>query len=366
MMRLTQLGLCWALAIGWPVTAAAFQARISRPVVQETLAAGGVATGRIEIENQGESPLSLAVYLEDWEYLEGGSGDKRFSPPGSSPWSASSWISFYPQRLELSGREKGAVDYTIRVPADASGGRYAVLFFESLLTRSQPDQTGVTVQYTGRLGVLFEVEVAGSVERAGEVTGLKIGRPDEDRPLALSYSFSNTGNVAARPKAFFNITDETGRYFGRGEFNQLYTFPGRSGSAKTEWTGNLPPGDYTVLLTVDLGENQALVSEQPLSVKRELVIEGVGLRGGEPAQAVVTVHNAGHVQTECEGTLTIETGAGSQLGAWPISKVVLAPDERQPIRVSGSLAATPGHYQCRVRLAYSGLSVEQTLPCQMK
>lgn len=252
----------------WISPVSAFTSRINRPVVEETLAPGHVARGTIEVDNQAQEPLQLDVYLQDWEYTEGGSGDKLFSAPGSSPWSASSWISFYPQKLELPAQGKGVVEYTIRVPADATpGGHYSVMFFESILGKTPQDARGVSVQYTGRLGSLFEVQIAGTVERAGEITNVTIGEFAEDRPLTLGYTFLNKGNIAIRPKAFFNITDQAGRYFGRGEFNQLYTFPGRSGSATMEWTGSLAPGDYTVLITADLGDHQVVVAERLLHVK---------------------------------------------------------------------------------------------------
>jgi hypothetical protein len=122
----------------------------------------------------------------------------------------------------------------------------------------------VTVQYTGRLGSLIEIEAAGTVERTGEVTEVRVGRIDADRPLELGYTFLNRGNVAIRPKAYYNILDAQGRYLGRGEFNLLYTFPGRSGSATTEWTGSLPPGEHTLLVTVDLGGVEPLVVERAI------------------------------------------------------------------------------------------------------
>ncbi|MBI4342029.1 MAG: hypothetical protein HY599_01535 [Candidatus Omnitrophica bacterium] len=256
------LGCC----LLWAPHAAAFTARINKPIIQETVAPSQTANGTIEVENEGAQPVQFTVYLQDWEYVDGGSGDKLFSTPGSSPWSASGWISYYPQQLELPAHGKGVVEYTIRVPSGTPGGRYAVLFFESALGHSVPDKEGVTVQYAGRLGSLIEVEVAGTVERTGELTAITLGQPAEDRPLEVSYTFLNTGNVAIRPKAYFNITDASGRYFGRGEFPPVYTFPGRSGTAKTEWIGSLPPGDYSVLLTVDLGQSRVLVEERPLHV----------------------------------------------------------------------------------------------------
>lgn len=247
-------------------SAYAFQARINRPQIQEVRAPGEAASGTIELENISETPVVIEVYLQDWEYEEGGNGDKLFTTPGTSSHSASSWISFFPQRLELPARGRGVVEYTIRVPEGAAGGHYAVLFFESMLGSAPGDDAGVTVKYTGRMGSLIEVEVAGTQQRTGEISQLQLSPFDEERPLTLSYAFQNTGNVVIRPKAFFNIVDAAGRYFGRGEFPQIYTHPGRGGTAATEWTGNLPPGEYTVLLTVDLGEQQVAVAEQALHV----------------------------------------------------------------------------------------------------
>lgn len=245
----------------------AFGAQITPPIVEKTIGRGQTASGTIEVQNESDDPVELEVYLQDWEYTEGGTGDKLFSVPGSSPWSASGWVSFYPQKLSLPSRGKAIVEYTIRVPADAPpGGRTCVMFFESALGKSAADDEGVSVQYTGRIGSLFEVHVAGTVERVGEISKVDVGVFSEDRPLSLGYTFANKGNIAIRPKTVFNIVDASGRYFGRGEFKQLYTFPGRFGSATTEWKGSLKPGDYTVVVTADLGERQVVVAEHPLRV----------------------------------------------------------------------------------------------------
>ena len=145
------------LIAGCPPSAWAFKARINRPIVHEVIKPGQTTSGTIEVNNDGEEPLVLDIYLQDWEYVDGGSGDKLFSTPGSSSWSASSWISFFPQRLQLPGHGKGLIEYTIHMPLQTTGMHCAVLFFESLLARGPADKQGVTVQYTGRLGSLFEL-----------------------------------------------------------------------------------------------------------------------------------------------------------------------------------------------------------------
>ncbi len=263
----TPFFILFSVNLSLPVSAWAFGAQITPPIVEVAVARGQTTNGTIEVQNESNEPAELEVYLQDWEYTEGGSGDKLFSVPGSSTRSAAAWISFYPQKLSLPAHGKGVVEYTIRVPVDASaGGRYSVMFFESALGKGKPDEQGVSVQYTGRIGSLFEVQVAGTVERVGEITKIETGTVSEDRPLSLSYTFVNKSNIVLRPKTIFNIVDASGRYFGRGEFKQLYTFPGRSGSSTTEWKGSLKPGDYTLVLTADVGEHQVVVAEHPLHV----------------------------------------------------------------------------------------------------
>ena len=353
------------LVLGWSKAGWAFNARINRPVVHETIAAGQTAHGTVEIENQGDDPVKLEVYLQDWEYIEGGSGNKLFSVPGSSQWSASKWISYYPEQLDLPARGKGVVEYTIRVPQDAVGGKYAVLFFESMLARSAPNEKGVSVQYTGRIGSLFEIEVAGTVHRTAEISQVTIGRPDEDRPLSIGYTLKDMGNVILRPKAFFNIVDAQGKYFGRGEFKPIYASPGRSGSTTTEWTGNLSPGDYMVVLTVDLGEDQVLASEHPIQVKRAVVIEDVKLKDREHPTAEVGLHNDGNFEVDGQGTLAITTPAGVVIAQGTFSAEGLAPNEHRHVSVTGLGRASSGRYDCRVQLLGDQISAERTVPCDL-
>lgn len=356
------LGMIGCLA--WPGAAAAFEARINRPIVQESLAQGEVASGSIQVENLASTPLEVSVYLEDWEYLEGGTGDKKFSVPGSSPWSASRWITYHPKQLRLPAKGVGVVEYTIQVPLESSGGRYAVLFFESKLASTAPNTEGVNVQYLGRLGSLFNVEVTGTIERTGEIQEVIIGRPDDSRPLTLGYTFLNTGNIAIRPKAYFNIIDASGRYFGRGELDQLYTFPHRGGSTTTEWIGQLPVGAYTVLLTVDLGDNQVLVAERPLEVRRDVRVEAVRLGGTADRGDVLDLYNAGHVSVTLSGSVRVQSLSGQLRASGEIARTLLSANERGTVAVEGLEGVPPGAYRCAVDLTFDGGVLQMTLPCE--
>lgn len=254
--------LCWAPP-AW-----AFQAQIDKPRIQETVAPGQTISGTVTVTNQGAEAVNLEVYLEDWEYVDGGSGDKNFTPPGTNARSASSWVHYFPNTIQVSPGGTGTVDYTITAPPDARGGHYSVLFFESSLATTPTNEAGVSVQYIGRLGSLIEIEAAGAVQRTGDITDVRVGAIAPDRPLELCYTFRNTGNVVIRPKAYYNILDPSGRYLGRGEFNPLYTSPAGSGTACTEWTGSLPQGEHTLLLTVDLGGAEPLVVERSITAGR--------------------------------------------------------------------------------------------------
>ena len=54
--------------------------QITPPIVEVIVAKGQTTNGTIEVQNESDQATELDVYMQDWEYLDGGSGDKLFSP----------------------------------------------------------------------------------------------------------------------------------------------------------------------------------------------------------------------------------------------------------------------------------------------
>ena len=238
--------------------------RISAPKVEVEVAPGETYTGEITAENPTEESIKVRVYLEDWVYAPGGTGEKIFSPIASTPFSAGKWITFSPAEETIGPFGKTVVRYTIAVPSDAKGGHYAVLFFETILGTAQ-DEEGVTVLVAGRIGSLFSVETKGFSEKNGQIKLVEIKPSEGNQPLQISSTFFNSGNVDVTLGGNFLIMDKDGRVRARGDLNKIYTFPGQTETGKTEWVGRLAPGDYQAILTYDLGKGKTIVEEKSLT-----------------------------------------------------------------------------------------------------
>ena len=107
--------------------------RISAPKVELDLAAGETYSGEIAVENPDNEEVKVKVYLEDWNYKPGGSGEKDFAPAGSTPLSASKWITFSPASDTMKPYGRISAHYSIAVPKDAKGAYFSVLFFETVI-----------------------------------------------------------------------------------------------------------------------------------------------------------------------------------------------------------------------------------------
>ena len=240
--------------------------RISTPRVELELSPGETYSGEIIAENPGEEEVKAKLYLEDWAYSPGGTGEKKFTPVASTPLSASKWITFSPTDEVIKPFGRITARYTVTVPAEAKGAYFSVFFFETLLGTAT-DEEGVNVLVAGRIGALFFIQIKGTVDRKGEIKSVDLKAPEGNKPLEVSTTFQNSGNVDIVLGGNFLIMDADGKIQGRGDLNKIYTFPGSAETGNTQWVGRLPKGSYQVLLTYDLGKGKNLVEERTLVVK---------------------------------------------------------------------------------------------------
>ena len=240
---------------------------INQPKIELELSRGETYSGETTVENPTEETLDLKMYLEDWQYKGNGTGEKDFSPPKTTPLSASGWITFSPADAKLAPFGKQTIRYTVHVPEDAEGGHYSVLFFESMIG-SVPDDSnpGAMIRVAGRIGALFFIRVKDTIRREGLVESLKVTPPQGNSPMELETTFKNTGNIDVTLEGNFLIMSADGQVLGRGDIDKVYTFPGETDTRKTQWVGRLPKGDYDLLVTYDMGAGQAIVKEEKISV----------------------------------------------------------------------------------------------------
>jgi len=188
------------------------------------------------------------------------------------PLSCAPWISFSPAEFTIPAFGNQAINYIVKVPKDVVGGHYAVLFFETIMTKPVPEQ-GIGLGVAVRIGSLFYIEPQGTIKREIGIEKLSLDRTSENSPLNISLDFKNSGNVDIIASGNFDLMNRAGMVYARGEFNQVYTFPNDVATLKGKWKESIPAGKYDLIITLDLGKalEEAQMGRGPTIVKEASV-----------------------------------------------------------------------------------------------
>ena len=165
MKRMIPQLVCYLFAVGmvaFPHLASA-QLVIEQGKVREVVKSGQTLTGSITVHNRSKTPMNVVTYWEDFIYIPPFAGNKKFLPAGASDNSCSGWVNFSPRQFSLAPFAKQKVNYTINVPAKASGGYYGVLLFE--LRDNLDPLNGIGMKIVSRVGTLFFIETVDRKKR---------------------------------------------------------------------------------------------------------------------------------------------------------------------------------------------------------
>ncbi len=251
--------------------ATALAVGIDKPHIKVVAAAGTTSSGIITVKNKGTTPVAVQVAIEDWIFDK--DGKRQFEKPGSTPFSCANWIDIIPLRAIVPPGEAREFNYNVKIPEDAVGGHYAVIFFESSTTKEEEEFKGMGVRLVGRIGTVVYQETEGRVNKIGSIPFFEVIKPEESKPLLLKYKFRNEGNAYIRFKGTLNIIDKHGTTYGMAESQKKRgTLPGDIREDTIKWFGSLPKGTYDVILTVDMGEDiPPLVKQESISVEEDIL-----------------------------------------------------------------------------------------------
>ena len=236
--------------------------RIDKPKIRLTIPSGSYDGGEIKVENTGEEPITVKAYLEDWVYAKQ-DGGKEFMPKGTTPMSCSNWITFYPADFTLKPGAFQMVRYTVSVPADAKGGHYSVMFFETGGGETEEvNEKGnnVTIKILNRLGALFYVEPEGTIQKTADLKNINITQKLNN--LIITADFLNTGTADIKVKGSLDVLDEAGYVYARGAFDEAYTLPHDKAFLQSKVSSvSLKPGSYDMIMTLEFENGGTLVKE---------------------------------------------------------------------------------------------------------
>lgn len=242
------LGTIMALVL---VSPAAAQVMIEEGKVREVLAPGSTITRTMTVHNTGDTPVDLRVYWQDFAYTPPFDGRKEFLPAGSTARSLNGWVTFSPQMFHMAPQGTQKISYAVKVPPEAKGGYYGILFFET--SGGAPDEK-VGLRIVTRIGALFFIETTSRFKK-----GL-VGAVEAQGP-SLEGTFSNRGDTILIPQGTFYVLGADGMAAARGEVAPFYLPPGQTARFQAALPKALSAGTYTMVLTFDLDDGDSVVKE---------------------------------------------------------------------------------------------------------
>ncbi|MBI4707124.1 MAG: hypothetical protein HY761_04260 [Candidatus Omnitrophica bacterium] len=261
---------------------------LDKQKIRLSIAPGQASYGDIVIENPSETSRKMRVYLEDWSYAPGGDGSKNFAQQGSSVSSCAPWITFSPTEFTLPAFGKQRISFSVKVPSDAKGTHYAIMFFESNVGEVQENAQGFSggLNLAIRVGALFYIEAKGTIKRSAMIENLSVKRGNASNPLTVQVDLKNSGNTDITAGGSFHIMDDEGLIFARGEFGNAYTFGGETAKMSAAWKEKIPAGKYHLVITVDIGKalEELNLGRGPVIIKEteiEIGPDSTVLKAGE-------------------------------------------------------------------------------------
>lgn len=222
---------------------------------------GEEKTGVITVLNYDETGSArIKAYIQDLVYLPDGSND--FLALGSTPWSLGGWIKIGPTEFDIPPGKQEAVRYIISVPKDAKGGRYGVIFFETIAPPSQAKEVGATVNV--RLGAILLVTVEGTKVVKAKITGMTTGE-DKEKGFGISWTVYNDSNILVRPFGTIKIIDGAKKEITAIDVNKeksgVLPKTSRKFTVYYKDSAKLAKGEYYAQLVLDYG-GEALLGGQ--------------------------------------------------------------------------------------------------------
>lgn len=247
------------------ITPASIDAKVKR---------GSSYTQDFTITNNTAARLRFRSSAEDIWYDE---QNKRLTGrSGTLPRSASLWMQFSPSEIIVEPNSSAVVKAVVTVPNGVSGSYYTVPVFEGL-PADKPVTPGI-VQIstaTATIGIRFRGLVMLTTDEGSEynveIMGGRITPPTASSELEMSLDLRNRGTAHAKVRGAYAILNAAGKLAGRGTIEEKAYLPTQRKNIESRWSGELPPGNYTSIVTLSYNrvgsDASSLVYEIPFTVK---------------------------------------------------------------------------------------------------
>ena len=207
------------------------------------LNAGDTKTDSLRVVNDGAVAFDFAVYARPYYVDESYQADFTSKAQNADAYR---WVSFEKTSFHLEPNEHVEVQYSVRVPSNATpGGHYGVIFVE---TQPGPDSASGSVVRKKRLGSIMYATVDGNITTSGKSLGVDVPFFQFSAPLRISERVRNSGNTHFDVQTNVKVTDIFGgvKYIVKSDSTIL---PDRTKRVVSDWADPSWIGLYKVTHT---------------------------------------------------------------------------------------------------------------------
>jgi len=244
--------------------AGAFQFNVDPPKLSLSIKPGQKKSGYVRITNtSSKDTIHIKAYPLDLIYLPDGTND--FVPLSSTPWSLGSGLKINPSEFDILPDKEQTVRFQVKVPPDAKGGYYGVIFFENY--SPQPVKKGQTTLTIGvRIGSIVLVEVIGTSVYDAKLNALDVVKKDNN--YRIECIIQNSGNILIRPFGTTQILDSNNKVAAHMNVNpnKEGIFPQTSRKFTIDSEQPLGQGKYIVRILLDYGGETLLGGQASFNV----------------------------------------------------------------------------------------------------
>ena len=193
------------------------QMSISPIIIRKTAYPGGLARFHVTISNTGKFPLSCEMGTSAMKVETGGFPVEV----KEAPRSCKKWVTLTPRKFTLNPREGKRVLCDLRVPRDAKGGYYAIVYCQGTPIGTEKEVKGepgvkAGIRFSYRMIAAFLLTIPGrDVKAAIEAGQPFIQKREGTQGYIVKVPVRNRGNIHARLEGVIELKSCSGQLIER-------------------------------------------------------------------------------------------------------------------------------------------------------
>jgi len=216
---------------------------------------GQATTQRLTLTNGTSRDLVFEMYARDVVVRD---GKRVFVEPGSVEGSIAATAVFSRNRIALKSGESSSVDVTLTMPQGTKSRAVVALF-----RTTEPIRSG-TKSIVPAVGTLLTFRLSDYL--AADASPVTVWPQSATSNASFEQTYINVGNEPLIAKGVVAILDGNGALVGKSAMAAHRLLPSERVRMTSEYAGELAPGKYRVVVTVDV-EGQAVTRDAEMLVR---------------------------------------------------------------------------------------------------